>query len=62
MSYLKLEYSTSFNPQNSNSAKFELEKPELSYYSTQNSKYSSKIRAWYMFELSSLKLDGTRSQ
>ena len=28
-----------------------------SYYSSQNSKYSSKSRAWYMLELDSLKLE-----
>ena len=59
-SYSNFEYLTSFNPQNSHLAKLELKNASKnSYYLSQNSKHSSKIRAWYMFELDSLKLDET---
>ena len=44
LSYLKLEYSTSINSQNSNLAKLELEKTLKNlYYSSQTSKYSMKL-------------------
>ena len=61
-SYSKLEYSTSVNPQNSKLVKLEVEKNLKNlHYSNQNSKYSSKIRAWYLVEIDSLILDETRT-
>ena len=59
-SYSKLKNFTSFNPQNSNSAKIEYKKPwkiRISRAQTQNTWAKVKLEAWYMLELESLKLD-----
>ena len=52
--YSKLENSTSFNPQKSNSAKLELEKTWKTCITRAKTR---NIRAWYTLKLESLKLE-----